>query len=427
MRRRLTLLVAATTSVVLIAFLVPIAVLTSDLAANSAIRRALAQSQSLAAYAGSGDLATLEASVKQVQADGLVVSVFRADGTVVGDDHPRDLRVDTAARTAQTSLRPTSDGGRLILQPVFGSEGVQVVRVEVPPDLLDRGVARARGVLVALALVLFVGCVAVADRIARGLTRPLEAVTEAAERLGRGDLGTRVDPTGTRETREIARAMNRLAGRIGELLDAEREQVADLSHRLRTPVTVLRLDAEGLSDPAERERIGADVEELTRQVDEVIREARRVEREGGLARCDVVAVVRDRAELWEPLAADQGRSTDLRLPHGALDARISADDLAAAVDALFANVMAHTPDGAPLRLTVARANDGTVDVVVEDGGPGLPTGTVPRRGESGGGSTGLGLDIARRTATVSGGTFRVDHSPDLGGARVSMRLGAAAE
>ena len=135
----------------------------------------------------------------------------------------------------------------MILQPVFGDADA-VVRVEVPPEQLDRGVGRARTILVVLALVLFIGCVLVADLLARSLTRPLDAVGAAAERLARGDLDTRVEPEGTHETREIARAMNRLATRIGELLAAEREQVADLSHRLRTPITVLRLDVESLPD-----------------------------------------------------------------------------------------------------------------------------------------------------------------------------------
>ena len=100
MRRRLTLLVAATTSVVLIAFLVPVAVLTGDVAQSSAVRRALAQSQALAAYAGSGDSAALQAAVGQIQSDGLGVTVFLADGTVLGDDRPRDMAVERTADTA---------------------------------------------------------------------------------------------------------------------------------------------------------------------------------------------------------------------------------------------------------------------------------------------------------------------------------------
>src|SRR6478609_9357243 len=310
MRRRLTLLVAATTSVVLLAFLIPVAVLTGDVAEGSAVRRALAQSQSIVAVAGTGDDAAVEAAVSQVRADGLPATLYRADGTAIGSPHPRDEAVRDTATSASASVRD-EDGGRVILQPVFGEGGTQVVRVEVPAEFLDRGVDRARTILVLLALVLFAGCVLVADLLARSITRPLAAVGTAAERLAAGDLTTRVEPEGTHETREIARALNRLATRIGELLTAEREQVADLSHRLRTPITVLRLDAESVADPDERARLTADIDELTRQVDAVIREARRTEREGGRAACDAAAVVREHVAIWQALADDQGRPADV--------------------------------------------------------------------------------------------------------------------
>ena len=214
-----------------------------------------------------------------------------------------------------------------------------------------------------------------------------------------------------------------MAGRIGELLTAEREQVADLSHRLRTPITALRLDVESLSDPDERARLATDVDELTRQVDDVIREARRVEREGGLAGCDAAEVVSDRVRMWGALAEDQGRTARTDLTVGPLPTRLSADDLAAAVDALLGNVMAHTPEGAPLSVSLTREPDGFVRLVVEDGGSGIPEGSASVRGRSGSGSTGLGLDIARRTAVASGGSMLVDRSADLGGARVTLRLG----
>ena len=319
----------------------------------------------------------------------------------------------------------TSDkqGGRVILQPVFGEGGTQVVRVAIPPGQLNRGVGRARTILVLLALVLFAGCVLVADMLARSLTRPLAAVGEAAQRLADGDLEVRVTPEGTQETREIARAMNHLASRIGALLTAEREAVADLSHRLRTPITVLRLDAEALSDGAERSRIAGDVNDLTRQVDAVIREARRTERANSGATADVAEVVRERVELWQALADDEGRRVEQEIPDRPLVARVAPTDLGAAVDALLGNVMTHTPQQAAFRVQVEPTDDGLVRVVVEDAGPGLPHVGAAQRGRSTAGSTGLGLDIARRTAEASGGAFEVGRSERLGGARVVMLLG----
>ena len=212
----------------------------------------------------------------------------------------------------------------------------------------------------------------------------------------------------------------RSADRIDELLVAERESVADLSHRLRTPLTALRLDAEALRDPAEAGRLGADVAAVERTVDEVIRGARRAVREGGRAGCDAVAVVADRTAFWAVLAEDQGRPWQVTLPAEQQPVRLTAADLGAAVDALLGNVFAHTPETAAVEVRVGREDD-VVAVEVADRGPGLPS-EAQARGHSGAGSTGLGLDIARRTAEASGGRLRVEDRPG-GGARITLLLG----
>jgi len=175
--------------------------------------------------------------------------------------------------------------------------------------------------------------------------------------------------------------------------------------------------------PDERARLSTDIDELTRHVDAVIREARRTEREGAHAACDVTAVVREHVATWQALADDQGRPTRTAVPDNAMSARLTADDLGAALDALLGNVMAHTDESTAFAVTVERALDGFVRVVVEDGGPGLPAGDLMVRGRSDSGSTGLGLDIVRRTAEASGGSVTADRSPDLGGARITMLLG----
>src|SRR5215207_2852781 len=80
---------------------------------------------------------------------------------------------------------------------------------------------------------------------------------------------------------------------------------------------------------------------------------------------------------------------------------VGADELAAAVDALLGNVFAHTPVRAGFTVTVAA--DPVPALVVEDSGPGIGDPGLLDRGRSGGSSTGLGLDIVRRTAEAAGG------------------------
>ena len=84
----------------------------------------------------------------------------------------------------------------------------------------------------------------VADLLARRLTRPLSEVAAVSHRLAHGDLDARAGVDGPPEVRQVSAGLNLLAGRITELLAQERATVADISHRLRTPLTALRIDVE---------------------------------------------------------------------------------------------------------------------------------------------------------------------------------------
>jgi signal transduction histidine kinase len=420
MRARITLLVAATTSVVLIAFLVPMTVLIGRVAAADAVNAAEAATQSLVPVVASGDQSGIRDLVGGGQLGDFPVSVHLADGTVIGEPVGRDPGVAAAAASRTTSV-VRSGGEAVIYQPVFG-DTTTVIRTVVPHARLTRGVTVTRGTLMALGLGLFLLSLIVADRLARTMTRPLRELAATAERLGTGDLAARLQPAGPPEVQEVGVALNRLAARIRELLAVEREAVADLSHRLRTPVTALRLDTEALTDADDRARLTSDVDALDRTVGAIIQEARRPVREGGRASCDAAAVVAERVRFWSALADEQGRSVELDVPPRTVAVRTSAEDLASALDALLGNVFAHTPDGVAVRVTLSTTGGGAV-LSVEDDGPGIPAGALVR-GTSGSGSTGLGLDIARRTAEATGGGLEIGRTA-AGGARVTMTLGAA--
>lgn len=424
MRRRLALLVAATTSVVLLAFTLPLAVLIDRAATSAAITTATDRSQRIVPTVATGDETDVARAVATVSDRDYVVRVLMPSGGLVG----RPFR--TAAPPVENGLRATAvrvlaDGRVILDQPVVRQDGTAVISTLMSEAVLDAGVWRAWGVLAALAITLFVLALVVADRLARSLTRPVTDLAVTAERLGRGDLAARVRPDGPDEIREVGQALNRLAARIGELLSHERESVADLSHRLRTPVTALRLDVESMPRGGDRDRLSGDVDELTRQIDALIREARRPEREGVDVRCDACAVVAERVEFWQALAEDQGRLVTVSVPPQPCPVRAGQADLEAALDALLGNVLAHTPDGTALDVALTVDPIGGALLVVTDEGPGFADGDVVGRGESRAGSTGLGLDIARRTAAASGGDLRIGRAPG-GGARVAMRLGPPA-
>ena len=223
--------------------------------------------------------------------------------------------------------------------------------------MLRAGVTRTWLVLGGLGVVLLLLALLVADRLARSLTRPVTDLAATAHRLGSGDLTARATPAGPAEVREVATAVNRLAGRIGELLTAEREAAADLAHRLRTPAH--RAAPRRRGPPAgDRERLLDDVDAVGRGIDEVISEARRPLREGLGAGCDAAAVVGDRVALlvacWP---RTEGRAVTVDLPAQPLPSASPPADLGAAVDALLGNVFAHTPDGTAFGVAV-RPRDG---------------------------------------------------------------------
>ncbi|MFB9239700.1 sensor histidine kinase [Plantactinospora siamensis] len=426
MRRRLTLLVAATTCLVLVAFLVPLATLLRSVARDRALASATAEAQGLVSLVGTAERPSLRLSVEQATAtSGRPITLYLGDGSVLGSPAARSDAVELAGRDGR-SLTVARPGGHEIVIAVRGRpEGTAVIRTFVTRAELGRGVGRAWLVLIALGAALVVLGVAVADRLARTLVAPITELSVVSHRLASADLAARARAQGPPELREVANALNLLAGRIQELLQDERERVADLSHRLRTPLTSVRLEAEALTDPAEADRVAMRVDDLERAVSGLIRQARWRTEATGAGRCDATETVRDRVAYWSALAADTGRRVEVALPAEPQPVRVGADELGAAVDALLGNIFAHTPDGTAFAVRLAGGPGGTTRLEVTDEGPGLPGDAVADalpRGVSRAGSTGLGLDIARRAAQRSGGRLGLGAGP-AGGARIVLEFG----
>ncbi len=413
-RAQLNALVAATITLVLLAFLVPLGLILRRSAEDRADAAAGLQAQaaaSLVAY-GRDPLPSLGPDQPQL-------TVFYGDGHLIGVPATRTPSIELASRGR--SFSAVSGDGIEVLVPVQGlPSGTAVVRSFVPGSLRHNGVSRTWTLLGGLgALLLLIG-VLLADRLGRRLVGSVTDLAATADRLATGDLTARVTPSNSPELRRVGLELNRLAGRIQDLLTAAREDVADLAHRLRTPITALRLDADMVRDQDDRARLVSDVDSLNRLMDEVIRTARRPVRAGAGTPTDLVAVVAERVAFWGALAEETGRPVQPRLPVGPLYVRSPRDDLVAAVDALLENVFSHTPDDAAVRVEVWPRRGGGATLTVEDGGPGLGVRlyTTEGRGVSTGG-TGLGLDIARRTAEAAGGSMRLG-TGRLGGAQIDL-------
>ncbi len=407
MRRRLALLSLATTALVVISLLVPLSLLVRRQAADRARAEAEREAQAMASLIGLA--VTFDPSIESIQAtvgdlsEGEVVALD--DGTLLGSPRPGQGSLIESAFADQATITSLVDGGWEIALPVIGREGAAVVDVFVTDDELTEGVGSAWALLAGLGLVLVTAAVVVADRLGASLVRPISELAAAAHRMGEGDLEARVIPSEPEEIREVGEAFNQLSRRLDQLLIEEREGVADLSHRLRTPLTSLRLQAEKIADPGDRALVLGQVDRIEQAVDQLIVTARAGTRgQGGTS--DLDKVVRARAAFWRVLADEQHRQ--ITVDTNASDTQLDLDRTAleALIDALVGNVFDHTPPGTDFGLSTGQEGD-RAWLEVHDSGQGFPNAGVLQRGASGARSTGLGLDIARRTAELTGGAIEI--------------------
>ncbi|ETK33754.1 ATP-binding protein, partial [Microbispora sp. ATCC PTA-5024] len=418
MRRSLALVAVAVTAMVALAFLIPLAVAVKEIAETRALADAERQAGTIVpALVVTDDAVALERALASTPAGTDRIAVHLPGGATVGSS--RVSPADVAGAWERSRTVPVRDG-YVLLRPV-ALEGSRraVVEVYAPGDDASRGVTTSWAVLTGVALTLVVGSVVVADRLGARVVRAARRLGDAAASLGAGDLSVRITPDGPPELVAAGRAFNTMADQVAGLLAAERELAADLSHRLRTPLTALRLNLGGGTGPEAEERRLA-IDRLERAVDEIIEAARRPSRPAQ-ARCDAAEVLRERLSFWSALAEDQDRPWQLVGADAPSPVPVAAAELGAAVDVLLGNVFRHTPHGAAFRVTLHQGT-GMVGVLVADAGPGIadPEGAL-RRGHSGAGSTGLGLDIARRLAESTGGGVRIEPS-SLGGTGVGLWL-----
>ncbi|MFC5664700.1 sensor histidine kinase [Kitasatospora misakiensis] len=381
-----------------------------------------------AAGAAGGMAAATAATAATVGAPG------PAAGATIGEVRALDADVASAGGQGR-SFTVQVPGGYALLQPVaVDTVRTAVVEVFVADGDLTRGVATAWQVLSGVALGLVAVSVLVADRMGARIVGSARRLAAAARALGAGDLAVRVPVDGRRaadspeELREAAHAFNAMADRVVHLLAAERELAADLSHRLRTPLTVLRLNAASLGEGDAADATRHAVAQLEREVDQIIRSARRAPEDAPAVTvgCDAAEVIRERVGFWSALAEDEGRRWQLAGADRETPVPVQRGDLAAAVDALLGNVFRHTVVGTAFSVDVL-ATGSSVIVLVGDAGPGFtdPEAALKRgEGHGGEGSTGLGLDIVRKLAEATGGDLALGRSAVLGGAETRLRLRA---
>ncbi|MFJ6897904.1 ATP-binding protein [Streptomyces hokutonensis] len=430
MRWALVRVCLAIAAMVVVAFAVPLGLVIKEMARDRAFSNAEREAAAVApALSITTDRDQLEKVVASAGADsGMAVHIPAGEGKAaldIGRQRAAGKDIATVRKLGRASTTEVP-GGSVLLQPVALSSGeISVVEVFVPESEVSNGVGTAWAVLAGVGIALIVGSVAVADRLGVRMVQPAQRLVEGAHELGEGKLGARVPEEGPTELRLAAVAFNSMADQVVQLLANERELAADLSHRLRTPLTVLRLNAASLGDGPAAEQTRTAVAQLEREVDTIIRTAREAKPQtvaaGPGAGCDAAEVVRERMRFWSALAEDEGRKVRVAGVERPVRIPVARADLVAALDALLGNVFRHTPEGTAFAVDVHNSEDAVI-MLVSDAGSGIrdPEAAMARgRGSGSDGSTGLGLDIVRRLAESTGGDVRIGSSM-LGGTEVRI-------
>jgi signal transduction histidine kinase len=353
---------------------------------------------------------------------------------------PADLaRAVEAGRVGYATTTTTTPAQLVFGSPVPRAENLEVFFFYPLADLVNT-LEILRNVLLVVSAGAVVIAALVGSRVSRRVVDPVSRASRAARKVAEGLLETRLPVSGRDELATLAASFNEMAAALEDRISRERLFVSDVSHELRTPLTTLRAStdyllqhAEGLTPPVRRaaELLAADLDYLERLVDDLLHLSR---------------VEAGRVEMaWERISmADLVREVVARRVRTAgLDVRVELDapaqDLVTVADKqrlervvgnLVDNALVH---GGGNDVTVrVGADDGAVRVVVEDRGPGIPSGTVgriferfykadPARHRDERRGSGLGLAIARENAHLHGGEIEVEDGRARG-ARFVFRI-----
>lgn len=277
---------------------------------------------------------------------------------------------------------------------------------------------------------------------------PVAAVAEAADRVTRGDLSTRVSlpgrPKGAKdELALLAERFNTMAETLARLEDERRRMVADIAHELRTPVAIIQAQLDAFEDGIfvpDREEIASLVQEthlLARLIDDLrllsLADVGRLDLDRRPT--DLVALTRSALLGFEAEARDAGISLVLDHAGAEVWGEVDAVRVREVLHNLLGNALRHTPAGGRVSVSVFKGGGGT-GLTVSDSGPGIPEGALAHvfnrfyraeasRSRTTGGS-GLGLAIVKTLVELHGGTVAADNRRG-GGAQFTVTLPDARE
>jgi two-component system sensor histidine kinase BaeS len=291
-----------------------------------------------------------------------------------------------------------------------------------------------------LGLVLLVFIIIAAFRYIRHLASPIGDAMEAADRVARGDYSARVTPRGAPELRSLIASFNEMAGRLETNEEQRHRLIADVAHELRTPLAVIRGNAEGVLDglyAADEQSLGPIVDEtktMARLLDDLqtltmaetgtLKLYRQTVDPRALIDGVVTAFAGQAAERSVELRADLAGSAE-----AAPELDVDPVRIRQVLENLVSNALRYTPPGGSIAVGMRREAE-SVAFWVADSGPGIRSEDLPhlfdrftKSADSGG--SGLGLAIAKTLVEAHGGVIGAENAP-TGGAVMTFTLPAPA-
>lgn len=256
----------------------------------------------------------------------------------------------------------------------------------------------------------------------RRITGPMRQLSEAAEKLGRGETVEPLPETGPREARATIRAFNQMQERLTRFMNDRTQMLAATSHDLRTPLTSLRLRAELVEDEELKTKMLATLDEMQKMVEAMLAFAREDSAREETRDVDLNSLIQS---ITDELV-DQGLAA--KFDTGAKHViRARPFTLTRAIRNIIENAARHG-GGAMVRV---EQGDAEISIIVDDNGPGIPETHIDdvfdpfmrvddaRNQDSGG--MGLGLGIARTIVRGHGGDIMLCNRPG-GGLRATISV-----
>lgn len=358
------------------------------------------------------------------------LTVIDADGAVLAA--PASEAAEMMARMHGIEILDVERDDPLARPVVVDGAPVGTVELRFPTSHLPAPEREIRHALVRnawLGAALAVGsAVLVAGVVARAVSRPINALTTAAQHLAAGRRDVRVDlDDAPGEIGALAATFDRMAAAVDEEDRLRRQLVADVAHEVRTPLSILQGTTEALVDGI----LPADPATLASLHEEVLRLSALVGDLETLAAADAAGLRLDieRVDLADEVRAvvagaeASAAAADLTLEVSLEPAPVAGDSrrLRQLATTLLANALAYTPPGGSIRITTRAAGD-TALLEVSDTGPGIDPADLTRifdrfyrgRRTADASGSGIGLAVARELAAAHDGTVTAKNGVEVG-------------